>query len=136
MRYSLDACTLVFLLYGDESVRDKLIEHETNNQILIPPMAYYEVLRGLLARNSVKKTAILKAMYQNSYALFQIHENDVFEKSAEIFVELKNKGFAVGSNDIVIAAWSILADSTLITDNTKDFENINELKFENWKNRP
>jgi predicted nucleic acid-binding protein len=135
MRYSLDACTLIFLLYGNESVRDNLIKREVNNQILIPPMAYYEVLRGLLTRNANKKAAKLKEMYQNSYALIQIPENDVFEKAADIFVELKQKGFTVGSNDIIIASWSMLADSVLITDNVKDFENIGGLRFENWNKR-
>lgn len=135
MRYSLDANTLIFLLYGDTTVRDELIKHEAGNQILIPPMAYYEVLRGLMARNAVKKIAILQEMYRNSYALLQIPENKVLEKAAKIFVELKNKGFTVGSNDIIIASWSMLAESTLITDNTKDFENISKLNFENWKKR-
>jgi predicted nucleic acid-binding protein len=135
MRYSLDACTLILLLYGNESVRNNLLEREANNQILISPMAYYEVLRGLLVRNATKKTTKLKEMYKNSYAFIQIPENDVFERAADIFVELKHKGFTVGSNDIVIAAWSMLADSTFITDNVKDFENIDGLNIENWNNR-
>jgi len=135
MRYSLDANTIIFFLQGDKSVCDNLIKHEFGNQILIPPMVYYEVLRGLMARNAVKKVAIVREMYENAYALLQIPENRVFEKAAEIFVELKNKGFTVGSNDIIIAAWTMLADSTLITDNVKDFENISSLSLSNWKER-
>jgi tRNA(fMet)-specific endonuclease VapC len=46
---------------------------------------------------------------------------------------LKKKGFTVGSNDIIIAAWSMLAGAILVTDNIKDFENIDGLKTENWR---
>jgi tRNA(fMet)-specific endonuclease VapC len=135
MRYSLDTCTLSLLFKNDEAVCAKFAENKDNSQFLIPPMAYYEILRGFLSVSATKKTAKVKGMYQNSYSLLQIPENNVYEKAAEIYVELKNKGFTVGSNDIIIAAWSMLAEATLITNNIRDFENIDNLNYENWKLR-
>jgi tRNA(fMet)-specific endonuclease VapC len=123
------------LFSGKESVIAKFTEIKEKSEILIPPMVYYEVLRGFLSLGATSKTDKLKTMYKNSYSLLQIPENDVFEKSAEIFVELKKKGFTVGSNDIVIAAWSMLANAILVTENIKDFKNIDELNYENWYNR-
>ncbi|MCL2088946.1 MAG: PIN domain-containing protein [Oscillospiraceae bacterium] len=133
MFYSLDACTLILLFRKNPNVCAAITEKEKNNKIIIPPIAYYEVLRGFLNIGATTKTAKLKAMYENAYNLLQIPEKDVMEKGSEIYAELKQKGFTVGSNDILIAAWSILAESVLVTDNIKDFKNINELVIENWK---
>ncbi|MCL2087838.1 MAG: PIN domain-containing protein [Oscillospiraceae bacterium] len=134
MIYSLDSCTLILLFAQNYNVRKKFLEKDNEKvQMLIPPMAYYEVLRGYLNVGATKKTAQLRKMYENSYKIIQIPENDVMEKGAEIFVELKKKGFTVGSNDIIIAAWTMLTGSILVTDNTKDFKNIDGLKIENWK---
>lgn len=36
-------------------------------------------------------------------------------------------------SDILIAAYCIVNDYTLVTDNTSDFERIEGLKFVNWK---
>jgi tRNA(fMet)-specific endonuclease VapC len=133
MKYSLDTCTLLFWFYKNDVTRKKLAEYEKVSQILIPPIAYHETLRGLLDRGATAKIATLKAMYQNSCTLVQIYETKMLEKAAEIYVNLKRKHFTVGDNDIYIAAWSILANATLVTDNTKDFENIDGLLLENWR---
>ena len=132
MIYALDACILILFHGKNHNVCKKFIENE-KEQIIIPPLAYYEVLRGYLNVGATKKIALLKELYEHSYGLIQIPENDVMEKGAEIFFELKKKGFMVGSNDILIAAWSMLAGATLVTDNIKDFKNIPGLTIENWK---
>jgi tRNA(fMet)-specific endonuclease VapC len=133
MRYSLDACTLIFLFANNEVVRAKFEEAKNQGQILISPMAYYEVLRGLLARGATTKVSLLKEMYKQSYSLLQIPENEVIERAADIFVELKNKHFTVTGGDLFVAAWSMFANATLVTDNTKDFVNIDGLILENWR---
>jgi tRNA(fMet)-specific endonuclease VapC len=135
MLYSLDTCTLILFFKGNESVCKNVVKKRKDNKLIIPPMSYYEILRGFLNANATSKIQKLKFMYQNAYEVIKIPENEVYEKAAEIFVELKKKGFTVGTPDIIIAAWSILTGATLVTDNTKDFINIDGLQIENWKER-
>ena len=43
-------------------------------------------------------------------------------------------GIRIGDMDLMIAATAIYNDLTLVTNNTKHFENMPNLKLENWKN--
>jgi len=49
-----------------------------------------------------------------------------------VYKELYHKGFTVGELDILIAAFCLIHDLTLVTNNTKDFENINGLIIVDW----
>lgn len=57
---------------------------------------------------------------------------EMWVKSAYIYVELRKKGFTVGDDDIFVAAFCLLNGYTLVTRNTKDFENIAGLRQVNW----
>ena len=134
MLYSLDTCTLILLLRNNPNVFQNIKKaKEENAVLLISPMAYYEVLRGLSDVKAYSKIERVKAVYDVSQHYITLSEKKVMEMAADIYIELKKKGFTVGSNDIIIAAWSMLAGATLVTDNTKDFENIGGLKIENWR---
>ena len=56
----------------------------------------------------------------------------VWKKAEEVYAELYSKGFTVGEIDILIAAFCLVNNYTLVTNNTKDFENINGLNFLDW----
>ena len=55
----------------------------------------------------------------------------------EVFADIKAKMYAkairIEDMDLFIAATAMYNDLTLVTDNTKHFENIPGLKLENWK---
>jgi len=51
---------------------------------------------------------------------------------AEIRAYLKSRGKMIGANDLFIAAHARSFDLTLITNNTREFARIPELKVENW----
>ena len=42
------------------------------------------------------------------------------------------KGQAIGALDMLIAAHALALDATLVTNDTKDFERISNLRVENW----
>ena len=57
---------------------------------------------------------------------------EILECAAVIYADLRKNGFTVNDADILIAAFCIVNNYTLITDNTKDFVNISGLKFISW----
>jgi len=131
MTYALDTNTLIFLMNGNENV----IEKRDNTilgggRFIIPPVVDYEIQRGLLYNPSPRKE-------KNYFSLRQhygvgITTPEMWVKSAHIYVELRKKGFTVGDDDIFIAAFCLLNGYTLVTRNTKDFENIAGLQQVNW----
>jgi len=55
-----------------------------------------------------------------------------WKRAEEVYENLYRKGFTVGELDMLIAAYCLTHSCTLVTNNTKDFENIDGLTIENW----
>lgn len=51
---------------------------------------------------------------------------------ARLRQQLQSKGQTIGSLDMLIAAHALALDVVLVTNNTKEFERIDDLKLENW----
>ncbi len=45
---------------------------------------------------------------------------------------LEKSGSVIGANDLLIAAHAVSMGATLVTNNTKEFERVGDLKLENW----
>ncbi len=50
----------------------------------------------------------------------------------KIRADLKRRGQLIGANDMLIAAHASYLDLTLVTNNTREFSRIPNLKLENW----
>jgi len=131
MTYALGTNTLIYLLNCDKKVaaeRDKAVL--AGVRFIIPPIVDYEIQRGLLYKPSPRKEKIYFSLRQH-YGI-GIMTPEMWIKSAHIYVDLRKNGFTVGDDDIFIAAFCLLNGYTLVTRNTKDFENIAGLQQVNW----
>jgi predicted nucleic acid-binding protein len=77
---------------------------------------------------------ILDKLYKNSAAEINMSEEE-FILAAKIKAKLTEQGTPIGEKDgdIFIASHCIVNGYTLVTNNTKDFNRIEELKIVNWK---
>lgn len=129
--YTLDTNIVTYLLKGiydiDKKLKDEL---KSGNNIIMNPITYYEICRGLLAVKSQNKLQTFKEICE----LFGVVEisKDVMDIAADIYVELRQKGEIVEDADIIIAAISICKGYTLVTNNKKHFNRIKDLKTANW----
>jgi tRNA(fMet)-specific endonuclease VapC len=101
-----------------------------NHDIVIPQAVNYEICRGFRLVSATKKKANYDILLQDC----KIAEMDVPSwKCAEtIYENLYRKGFTVGELDIFIAAYCLIHNCTIVTNNTKDFENISGLIIVDW----
>jgi len=84
MIYALDTNIVSYLLQGDVSVIPKYRQAMSDSsQIVIPPIVFYEVQRGLLARRLHKKLAQFSAMFQK--ILHVEFDKPVWQRAAEIY---------------------------------------------------
>lgn len=130
-RIVLDTNIFSYLLKGtheiDSKLRNELLQE---NSIIINPITYYEIKRGLLAIGAAKKIGIFNEFCN----LFDIGEFtiEVFDKAAEIYALLRNKGRTIEDADIFIMAFCICNEYVLVTNNLKHFSDIEELEVINW----
>lgn len=52
--------------------------------------------------------------------------------SASIRAKLEKKGTPIGPYDLLIAGTTLAHQGILVTNNTKEFNRVSELKIENW----
>ena len=136
MIYALDSNTITYILRDEGNTRSNFNHEiiERGNYYAIPFMVMHEVKRWLL----YKPTKTLKAYNQEFDNLFLSVKYraempiNVWEKATDVHIALKSKGQLIGNADILIAAYCMVNDYTLITRNVSDFERIDGLKFDNW----
>ncbi|WP_231118358.1 PIN domain-containing protein [Piscirickettsia salmonis] len=58
------------------------------------------------------------------------------EKAAKYYgdlrADLQKKGTVIGGNDMIIAAHALSEKAVLVTHNTKEFQRVEHLEFEDW----
>jgi tRNA(fMet)-specific endonuclease VapC len=127
----LDTDTLSFYLKRHPNVVSHFDEYvEKHGYVSISRISVVEILGGLRAKNAVRQIE----RFKNLIAEHKILDTTELsaEISADIFAELWKKGKHSGNYDILIAGIAIANDLILVTNNTKDYDNISRLSLDNW----
>jgi tRNA(fMet)-specific endonuclease VapC len=136
MIYALDTNIISYLFRGKEETR-KHFEQEivqSDNSYVIPPVVVYELQRWLHDNPTPKLLAFAKVFEELYQSVRDNAEMTAasWEKAAELFITLKQKGQLIEEADILIAAYCIVNDYTLVTNNIRHFEKVLGLKYVNW----
>ena len=129
--YAVDTNIISFMLRGDRQLQERVYREANDGAgVIIPPIAYYEIKRGLI---SVQATVKLAA-FERLCKMLGVGEMDVetLDKAAGIYASLKKAGKLIEDSDILIAASCLAHDYTLITDNTRHLERVGGLLHVNW----
>jgi tRNA(fMet)-specific endonuclease VapC len=131
MTYILDTNIVTKILKGKLSIKKKLLNLIIEgNEILINVITYYEIKRGLLDSNAVKKLVIFNQLCRE-FGLIFLDDRLIFDEAAEIWAMLKKRGKLINDADILIASIAKAKNCILVSNDT-DFNRIQGLKVENW----
>jgi predicted nucleic acid-binding protein len=141
MIYALDTNIISHFLRGEGAVEEYFEQEiiQAGNLYVIPPVAVFEIKRWLLD----KPSHTLRIFAQEFDLLYRGVRDKAempaiaWEKAADIYVQLKQAGQMIGAKDvlaadILIAAYCVVNDYTLVSNNTRHFERIEGLKLTNW----
>ena len=129
--FFLDSNILSFYLRQNQQIIQKV--HDallSGNEVLIGPIAYYEVKRGLLVIKAEDRLREFSALCK-TLGIGQI-DNSILDYAADIYRELKDKKQTVEDADILTAAFCIRHGFTLVTNNTKHFQSMSGLHYCDW----
>ena len=129
--FALDTNVVSYLLKNDEHLFQMFdAETDKGNIFLIPPVAYYEIKRGLLAVKAYNQLKLFDSLCSRlNVGSMTISEWDA---AAKIYADLRQQGKPVEDADIFIAAFCLVGGYELITRNAKHFTRINGLKVTSW----
>ena len=129
--FVLDSNILSFYLRQNQQVIKKVQDVFTaGDEVLISPIAYYEVKRGLLAVKAEKRLMEFAAL-SKVLGVGQL-DNSLLDSAADIYRELKEKKLTIEDADILTAAFCKNHDFTLVTHNIRHFEAISGLSYCDW----
>jgi predicted nucleic acid-binding protein len=128
--YALDTNIISYYLKGNAKLIDRINNEVKNGTIIIPPIVYFEIKKWLLKNNSKTKLAAFDLLLAK-YGVDTITK-EIWDISLSVFIDLKSKNITIDDADIFIAGYCIQKGYILITNNTRHFENIANLKIDNW----
>jgi tRNA(fMet)-specific endonuclease VapC len=106
------------------------VEHR--DRVVISAITYAELRFGAIGKMaSLKHNAIVDEFMARADAVLAWDQSAV-EATAIIKKELSDKGTPIGNNDTMIAGHAVSTGSLLVTNNTKQYERVPELKIEDW----
>ncbi len=105
---------------------------ESQNQIVISVITYYEMLLGTAGRNASPRHARLVDAFVTRLSTILPWEAAAAEKATRTKQDLAAKGTPIGGNDIMIAGHALAAECVLVTNNTREFSRVQGLRFEDW----
>ena len=136
MEYALDTNVISFLLAEKPNVWQNFDETALRgDNMFIPPIVHYEIKKGFYHQPSPRKENAYNILIRQFPSMqFPVGkmDQDVWEHAARLYADLRRTGRIVGDADILIAAFCIVNNYTLVTHNTRHFEGIDGLRIEDW----
>ena len=130
MKLALDTNVITYYLKGHERTVKKIDNEAESDNIIIPPFVYFEIKKWLLANNSKTKLQAFEKLF-DKFGI-DIIDKEIFDISLSIYMKLREKGLIIDDGDILIAAYCIKNDYTLVTNNLKHFKNIEDIQIIDW----
>ncbi|PIP49227.1 MAG: VapC toxin family PIN domain ribonuclease [Chloroflexi bacterium CG07_land_8_20_14_0_80_45_17] len=131
MTYVLDTNIITAILKGNEKVKRRAQEVIVEGEdIFINGISYYEIKRGLLAKNATAQLEKFDRLCER-FGLILLGTQAIFDEAAQMYAVLQLRGEPIEDADILIASLVKVGDFILVSDDT-DFHRIQGLWIENW----
>lgn len=128
--YVLDTNVVSLILRGDLAVRRHFRQVLTaDSPILGCPVVWYEVHRGLLARDAKGQMIQFEALFENF--IWQDYTHADWTLAASLWAHRRGEGLPIGDADLLIGVFARNRDAVLVTDNEKDFAGLG-ITVQNW----
>ena len=134
-RYMMDTDMCIYLKKKrPPEIAERFLQLQSG-EVVISLITYGELYNG--AMKSQQSEAALNNLQRLTERLpIQSMSSNVAQHYGVIRSFLEKKGLIIGGNDLWIAAHALDLNLTLITNNTREFKRVPNLKVENWLNAP
>jgi tRNA(fMet)-specific endonuclease VapC len=129
--YMLDTNICIYVLKNrSEKLRHRFNVHK---DLCISAVTYAELCFGIENGSSSLKAQRWEQLFAFTRMLLTLAVDEgVARHYGSIRVQLKRDGNPIGSNDLFIAAHARCTQSTLVTNNQREFKHVEGLAVENW----
>lgn len=132
--YMLDTCICSFIMREQpDAVLQRLAQAVLRNQrIVVSAITYSEMRFGATGpKASPRHIELVDAFCARLDAILP-WDRAAVDATTNVKVALRLAGTPIGPNDTAIAGHAIAAGAVLVTNNTREFERVPGLTFEDW----
>ena len=132
--YMLDTNILVFAIRHPRHEINQILKRHIANDVCISAITYGELEYGVRKSRYPEQD---QAALQQFLAGIPILDFDWYaaEHFGDIIADLESRGQRIGDRDMLIAAHARSLEYTLVTNNTREFERVEDLAIEDWLQR-
>ncbi|ALA26533.1 twitching motility protein PilT (plasmid) [Piscirickettsia salmonis] len=133
MLYMLDTNICIYLIkQKPRSYYERLMEVEKSRHILaISSIVLSELQFGVARSQHQRKNQEAINTLVNKLEVLP-YEEKAAKYYGDLRADLQKKGTVIGGNDMIIAAHALSEKAVLVTHNTKEFQRVEHLEFEDW----
>ena len=133
MSYLIDTDIIIYSLKEHKEINLQFKE-KLHIPKSISVVTYGELIYGAKKSKHVEKNLAVAYRISELFPIINI-DRSIMDIFGEIKSKLEKTGSKIEDMDLFIAATALSYNLTLVTNNTKHFENIDDLRIENWKGR-
>ena len=133
MRYLLDANAVIALLNDTTSPIARRIRRFAPRDFCVSAVVMHELYYGAFKSQRVEMNVARVDALQ--FPVLEFHLEDA-RQAGEIRAQLAAKGTPIGPFDVLIAGQAKARNLTLVTHNTSEFQRVEGLQVEDWKEAP
>ena len=115
--------TLLKVLQGNVENKDRLV---------ISAITYAELRFGAIGKKASPKHNLIVDLFMERVDGVLPWDKAAVEATATIKHYLAERGTPIGANDAAIAGHAIATSCVLVTNNTREFERVPDLRIEDW----
>ena len=132
MKYLLDTNIVIHLFRGQFNLLDKFRKIDLQD-CAISEITLAELIFGAEnSSNPEKNQKIIDAFLEQIKILPIFNTIPIYAKEK---VRLRKKGIMISDFDLFIGTTAVANKLTMVTENTKEFEQISNIEIENWVHR-
>ena len=129
--YLLDTNICIYAIKNKPiSVLEKIKENSKLG-IYISSLTIAELEYGIENSNRIKENRVSLIKFLSIFNILSFDDQDAIPYG-KLKAKLKKEGTIIGPIDMLLVAQALSKDLILVTNNTKEFERIENLKLENW----
>ena len=131
MRYMLDTNICIFIIrQKSKKVLDRLLEHDPDD-VCISAITYAELMHGVEKSQAVERNRAVLTQLLSSIEIMDF-DDKAAEEYGMIRADLERKGYPIDPLDTMIAGHARSLGYTLVTNNSREFNRVENLSVEDW----
>ncbi len=130
IQYLLDTNICIYIINAKPIEVLERFKREAMGSIAISSVSAAELAYGVSKSDSTKNRDALE-MFLAPLEVVPFDENVIWHYG-KLRNDLEKRGQPIGPMDTMIAAHALAIDTTLITNNTREFARVENLRLENW----